>query len=751
MDKADRRREALYDETDIGEITVRRSRKSIKAEGAACVQEAVTARSAEKEPAEQNQDEAVGFSIRRADTKRRENAKEQKTEVFESSAQGERFDIEQQQAAIEQQQAAIEQRQAAIARQQAAIARQQAADGGLPFSVCQQEQKEEKGFYKSGAAEICLPESEEQPVSAAHPGVYADRRSVSAIGVSCAGGAAVFREGEPAVFAVSAPSHDGVIKYRVRNTLNGQTFRGSIEAERSDNYFELDFARCRLRAGHYELKLWVKGNVFNISFAVIPWSRSEHPSGILGAEITKESLLPVQEPENYIALMAAAGAGAVRLNANGILLGGDERAESMLACAAEYGMYTVLTAEADELAQIAADSGFGELYRKIKYSAQRIGKMCSMWELKGGACEKEQAAREDFADFQSGAGAKEDAIARCFICALEAADTAAAINGIKTEKSTAELFEAADIAEDYYLSDTERANGDAASESRNTAFVSQNTAFVSEKIASWSGKTAAGDGYAKKYGQACGICEALTSAGDALRIFDGAEMFETEYPSLLSGMGVPLQPQPAFSVFAALAHNLGRARYIGRAELPVRSAAFSTGGDEVLLLWSRERTELCLPVRLPTVVADICGGESCLVPQREGLYITVGPAPVMVHFGRIPQGLLKSAGARRTACRRMPEDSDGLFASVMVPSSGRGGVHGKPGLGENPVTLECCNFTKREVSAHISAQVRGAELRCQESISLRAGEVRKIPASLIVSSRDGLEVRIELRQEETQF
>lgn len=730
MDKADRRREALYDETDIGEITVRRSRKSIKAEGAACVQEAVTARSAEKEPAEQNQDEAVGFSIRRADTKRRENAKEQKTEVFESSAQGERFDIEQQQAAIEQ--------------QQAAIARQQAADGGLPFSVCQEEQKEEKGFYKSGAAEICLPESEEQPVSAAHPGVYADRRSVSAIGVSCAGGAAVFREGEPAVFAVSAPSHDGVIKYRVRNTLNGQTFRGSIEAERSDNYFELDFARCRLRAGHYELKLWVKGNVFNISFAVIPWSRSEHPSGILGAEITKESLLPVQEPENYIALMAAAGAGAVRLNANGILLGGDERAESMLACAAEYGMYTVLTAEADELAQIAATGGFGELYRKIKYSAQRIGKMCSMWELKGGACEKEQAAREDFADFQSGAGAKEDAIARCFICALEAADTAAAINGIKTEKSTAELFEAADIAEDYYLSDTEKADGDAASESRSTA-------SGSGKIAYWSGKIAAGDGYAKKYGQACGICEALTSAGDALRIFDGAEMFETEYPSLLSGMGVPLQPQPAFSVFAALAHNLGRARYIGRAELPVRSAAFSTGGDEVLLLWSRERTELCLPVRLPTVVADICGGESCLVPQREGLYITVGPAPVMVHFGRIPQGLLRSAGARRTACRRMPEDSDGLFASVMVPSSGRGGMHGKPGLGENPITLECCNFTKREVNAHISAQARGAELRCQESISLRAGEVRKIPASLIVSSRDGLEVRIELRQEEMRF
>ena len=737
MDKADRRREALYDETDIGEITVRRSRKSIKAEGAACVQEAVTARSAEKEPAEQNQDEAVGFSIRRADTKRRENAKEQKTEVFESSAQGERFDIEQQQAAIEQQQAAIEQ-------QQAAIARQQAADGGLPFSVCQEEQKEEKGFYKSGAADICPPESEEQPVSAAHPGVYADRRSVSAIGVSCAGGAAVFREGEPAVFAISAPSHDGVIKYRVRNTLNGQTFRGSIEVERSDNYFELDFARCRLRAGHYELKLWVKGNVLNISFAVIPWSRSEHPSGILGAEITKESLLPVQEPENYIALMAAAGAGAVRINANGILLGGDERAESMLACAAEYGMYTVLTAEADELAQIAADSGFGELYRKIKYSAERIGKMCSMWELKGGACEKEQAAREDFADFQSGAGAKEDAIARCFICALEAADTAAAINGIKTEKSTAELFEAADIAEDYYLSDTERADGDAASESRSTA-------SGSRKIAYWSGKTAAGDGYAKKYGQACGICEALTSAGDALRIFDGAEMFETEYPSLLSGMGVPLQPQPAFSVFAALAHNLGRARYIGRAELPVCSAAFSTGGDEVLLLWNRESTEVCLPVRLPTVVADICGGESCLVPQREGLYITVGPAPVMVHFGRIPQGLLRSAGARRTACRRMPEDSDGLFASVMVPSSGRGGVHGKPGLGENPVTLECCNFTKREVSAHISAQVRGAELRCQESISLRAGEVRKIPASLIVSSRDGLEVRIELRQEEMQF
>lgn len=737
MDKADRRREALYDETDIGEITVRRSRKSIKAEGAACVQEAVTARSAEKEPAEQNQDEAVGFSIRRTADTKREDTKEQRTGVWESRAQGERFDIERQQAAIEQQ-------QAAIARQQAAIARQQAADGGLPFSVCQEEQKEEKGFYKSGAAEICLPESEEQPVSAAHPGVYADRRSVSAIGVSCAGGAAVFREGEPAVFAVSAPSHDGVIKYRVRNTLNGQTFRGSIEAERSDNYFELDFARCRLRAGHYELKLWVKGNVFNISFAVIPWSRSEHPSGILGAEITKESLLPVQEPENYIALMAAAGAGAVRLNANGILLGGDERAESMLACAAEYGMYTVLTAEADELAQIAADSGFGELYRKIKYSAQRIGKMCSMWELKGGACEREQTAREDFADFQSGAGAKEDAIARCFICALEAADTAAAINGIKTEKSTAELFEAADIAEDYYLSDTEKADGDAASESRSTA-------SGSGKIASWSGKIAAGDGYAKKYGQACGICEALTSAGDALRIFDGAEMFETEYPSLLSGMGVPLQPQPAFSVFAALAHNLGRARYIGRAELPVCSAAFSTGGDEVLLLWNRESTEVCLPVRLPTVVADICGGESCLVPQREGLYITVGPAPVMVHFGRIPQGLLRSAGARRTACRRMPEDSDGLFASVMVPSSGRGGMHGKPGLGENPVTLECCNFTKREVNAHISAQVRGAELRCQESISLRAGEVRKIPASLIVSSRDGLEVRIELRQEETQF
>lgn len=744
MDKADRRREALYDETDIGEITVRRSRKSIKAEGAACVQEAVTARSAEKEPAEQNQDEAVGFSIRRTADTKREDTKEQRTGVWESRAQGERFDIERQQAAIEQQQAAIEQQQAAIEQQRAAIARQQAADGGLPFSVCQEEQKEEKGFYKSGAADICPPESEEQPVSAAHPGVYADRRSVSAIGVSCAGGAAVFREGEPAVFAVSAPSHDGVIKYRVRNTLNGQTFRGSIEAERSDNYFELDFARCRLRAGHYELKLWVKGNVFNISFAVIPWSRSEHPSGILGAEITKESLLPVQEPENYIALMAAAGAGAVRLNANGILLGGDERAESMLACAAEYGIYTVLTAEADELAQIAATGGFGELYRKIKYSAQRIGKMCSMWELKGGACEKEQDAREDFADFQSGAGAKEDAIARCFICALEAADTAAAINGIKTEKSTAELFEAADIAEDYYLSDTERADGDAASESRSTA-------SGSGKIAYWSGKIAAGDGYAKKYGQACGICEALTSAGDALRIFDGAEMFETEYPSLLSGMGVPLQPQPAFSVFAALAHNLGRARYIGRAELPVCSAAFSTGGDEVLLLWNRESTEVCLPVRLPTVVADICGGESCLVPQREGLYITVGPAPVMVHFGRIPQGLLRSAGARRTACRRMPEDSDGLFASVMVPSSGRGGVHGKPGLGENPVTLECCNFTKREVSAHISAQVRGAELRCQESISLRAGEVRKIPASLIVSSRDGLEVRIELRQEEMQF
>ena len=300
----------------------------------------------------------------------------------------------------------------------------------------------------------------------------------------------MFREGEPAVFAVSAPSHDGVIKYRVRNTLNGQTFRGSIEAERSDNYFELDFARCRLRAGHYELKLWVKGNVFNISFAVIPWSRSEHPSGILGAEITKESLLPRAGAGE---LYSAYGCSRCRCGAHKCkrhFTGGDERAESMLACAAEYGMYTVLTAEADELAQIAATGGFGELYRKIKYSAQRIGKMCSMWELKGGACEKEQAAREDFADFQSGAGAKEDAIARCFICALEAADTAAAINGIKTEKSTAELFEAADIAEDYYLSDTERADGDAASESRSTA-------SGSGKIAYWSGKTAAGDGYAK--------------------------------------------------------------------------------------------------------------------------------------------------------------------------------------------------------------------------------------------------------------
>ena len=113
------------------------------------------------------------------------------------------------------------------------------------------------------------------------------------------------------------------------------------------------------------------------------------------------------------------------------------------------------------------------------------------------------------------------------------------------------------------------------------------------------------------------------------------------------------------------------------------------------------------------------------MPQREGLYITVGPAPVMVHFGRIPQGLLKSAGARRTACRRMPEDSDGLFASVMVPSSGRGGVHGKPGLGENPVTLECCNFTKREVSAHISAQVRGAGAKMPGEYKPEGGQGKK--------------------------
>ncbi|UKI19471.1 MAG: hypothetical protein L6V89_10700 [Oscillospiraceae bacterium] len=48
MDKADRRREALYDETDIGEITVRRSRKSIKAEGAACVQETAAEQTAAK-------------------------------------------------------------------------------------------------------------------------------------------------------------------------------------------------------------------------------------------------------------------------------------------------------------------------------------------------------------------------------------------------------------------------------------------------------------------------------------------------------------------------------------------------------------------------------------------------------------------------------------------------------------------------------------------------------------------------------
>ena len=175
MDKADRRREALYEETDTGEITVRRSRKSIKAEGTECVQETAAEQTAAKEPAEQNQDEAVGFSIRRADTKRRENAKEQKTEVFESGAQGEQFAIEQQQAAIAQQQAAIVQRRADIERQQAA--------DGLPFSVCQEEQKEEKGFYKSGAADICPPESEEQPVSAAHPGVYADRRSGGSSGV----------------------------------------------------------------------------------------------------------------------------------------------------------------------------------------------------------------------------------------------------------------------------------------------------------------------------------------------------------------------------------------------------------------------------------------------------------------------------------------------------------------------------------------------------------------------------------------
>jgi len=626
---------------------------------------------------------------------------------------------------------------------------------------------------KEISGEVKIVCTEEVPISAMPPRVVYLGGNAEGWSVSCGGVMGMFIKGDTVDFTVSAPSLLGSIKYKVRNTLNGETFKGTVAVEQSGGRFRLDFTRAALKAGHYRLTLKLKENAVHAYFAIIHKNREKHFDSPFGVDHASAWHVPREKREAYARLIDALGVGWVRerIRLNDICTpnGYDfENYDHAFGCLKRMGVKISVTFH-DQPQWLCRHYAMGDSLEQVRAVAQRIGEhfkeVVDAWEIWN---------EQDVTYFTGGMPDEYSAFVKAFAIGLE--DSGASC--LRVLGAYARVPDRSDYGRcmmnnqlmDYmqvynFHTYVFPAKSAAPALDKEATVRHMENCRTNGNKAAWLTETGAiimrpeDQGTLLKNYQ----CALYTATAAIEAAYYGVDkVFPFMLPGYYEGgVGFGMMSDdetllPEYSALAALCYNLGKGRVMGRTTLGVHGYAVDTGKDEVLVLWSHEEREVVLPADTLVMVADMNGREKCCMPSGGVLRVRVGVMPKYLHFNRIPREvyLAEETEVRRPEAERLTEECRLVVKAVLPkesfpyfpnPHKGEGEVITSGYLlkkGENDLILKCCNFTDRDREVGIGFESDGATLIAPRSVLLKAGEERDVQA--VISFNNACDMSIFL-------
>lgn len=632
-------------------------------------------------------------------------------------------------------------------------------------TVFSHKDRPQQGASAQGGAAL-IRSLQERPISVPMPKLYQEHLPEAELGMRSCANMSVFSEGEPIVFVICAPVNDGKIRYGIKNTLSGEIFKGRLEISRDCNCFRLDFSQCGMGPGHYECKVFIKGNALSCFFGIVAKTdRCAVADSPFAVDHASAWHVKSENRRDYARLLGLSGVKWARerirlsdIYNDGVQYRFENYDEAFSYIKAEGIKITVCFHDVPEALCCRNGLSVSSL-SAVRSFAREIGRhfdgAVDAWEIWN---------EQDVTHFSCGTPDEYAAFMKAFAIGLKDSGTDALI--LPGAYARAPEFSVygpwmmkngvMDYADAYNFHTYVFPDKD--------SVPAPDMPVLSEHMNNaeqWGGKAAwltetgtiitNPDGYDRMtqwYQHA-----AYLSAASALAAFCGVERTfhfmlpaygecNAEFGMFTSGH----EPLPAFISLCAVCAQLGKGEVLGSTTLPVRGVAFDTGGDEVLMLWNDEPVSVQLPVRLPVVVADMNGGEKCLCPGRDGLSINIGAAPVFVHFNRIPKQLYNrdAAKVRRACAHSLPLPCRLFVRPVFPPDTFPFFPDPKKGEGElittgyrlesgrsTEILLGCCNFTSQTVCAHPDINApEGISVSVADAVVLAPGEEKVIPLTI---------------------
>ncbi len=613
----------------------------------------------------------------------------------------------------------------------------------------------------TGEAGIML--EEEIPVSARLPRISQRKINCKELSLICGGCRGLFLQGEQISFEVRAKSNDGKIRYRVRNTLNGQTFKGELEIDRSCDSFLMDMTPCNICAGHYRLTVYIKGNVLHTYFAVIHAYTARPNDTPFALDMASAWHVDREDREDYALLAARSGVSWVRerIRLNDICKpdGYDfENYDHAFSQLKKHGL-KISVCFHDMPAHFNTDGWMGDSPAKIRQMAKDIALhfdgVVDAWEIWN---------EQDVTHFSGGTPDEFAAYTKAF--ALGIADSGA--KTLRVLGSYARVPDHSDYGRCMLNNDIMRyvqiynfhtyvfpAKKAAPSLDEEAVVKHMENSKNNGNKCAWLTETGAiitrpeDQGTLLKNYQ----CARYTALTAALAPYFGVDKtFHFMLPGYYEGgVGFGMMSDektvlPEYTALASLCYNLGEGKILGKTTLEVNGLAVACGEDEVLMLWSDQQKVITLPVYLPTIVSDMNGCERCLVPEKNGLVLTVGAAPIYVHFNKIPYQLYNNDAKPVIK----PEDegilpADRVFIKAVFarkyfphfpnPHNGEGekllsGYRIDKGK-DTELVLRCCNFTDKVLNVGFLVQAGdGVVFNAPDQVSINAMSESDVTASI---------------------
>lgn len=625
------------------------------------------------------------------------------------------------------------------------------------------------------SGEVSIMKEEEVPVSARLPYLTQDKTGVKELSLTCGGCKGLFLRGESVDFILRAPSNDGKIKYRVRNTLNGETFKGELQIDKSCDKFLLNFTPCDICAGHYRLSVYIKGNALHTYFAVVHTISNRPADSPFGLDHASAWHVEEKDREDYALLVARSGVSwvreRIRLNdvckPDGYHFENYDHAYSLLK---KHGL-KISVCFHDMPQHFNTDGWMGDSLVMVRKMAKDIAAhfdgVVDAWEIWN---------EQDVTHFSGGTPDEFAAFTKAF--ALGIADSGA--KTLRALGSYARVPKHSDYGRcmmnndimsyvDIYNFHTYVFPAKNAAPSPDVDAITKHMANSAENGNKCAWLTETGAIITRPEDQGTLLknyqCARYTSLVGALACYYGVDKsFSFMLPGYYEGgvgFGMMSDSQtilPEYTALASLCYNLGEGRVLGKTTLEVEGFAVDCGEDQVLMLWSDEPKSITLPVYLPTVISDMNGCERCFVPQANGLELTVGAAPIYVHFNKIPENLYSNDASRvikpepqsilqSDRCFIKPVFKRDNFPYFPNPHIGEGEIlkSGYRLCGDKPTefTLKCCNFTDKAVSMSICYKAGdGVTLIAPDAVTVNAMQEADVPASIAYSGEGSSDIYI---------